>query len=165
MRIIILGNGGHARVCAEALGWPIIFQDNEIGILDSDHLILGMGDLTIRRMLFERFGGHRFITVKHPQSIVSESCKLGAGVQIMAGTVIQSSAKCGDNIILNTRASVDHDCIIGNHCHIAPGAILCGDVTVGEGCFIGAGAIIPEGSVVPAGTFVKAGSVWRGSGA
>ena len=40
---------------------------------------------------------------------------------------------------------MDHDCVIGRAVHIAPGAHLCGGITVGERTLIGAGAtVIPN---------------------
>jgi len=38
--------------------------------------------------------------------------------------------------------SVSHDCVIGDFVNINPGAVVCGNVNVGEGCYIGAGATI-----------------------
>ena len=48
----------------------------------------------------------------------------------MAGVVIQSGSVIGDNVIVNTNASVDHDCRIGQHVHLAPGVVVCGNVCV-----------------------------------
>ncbi len=35
--------------------------------------------------------------------------------------------------IINTRASVDHDCELGDFVHVGPGAVITGSVTVGNG--------------------------------
>src|SRR5207248_2299483 len=54
----------------------------------------------------------------------------------------------GDQVIVNTSATVDHDCRIGSYAHVAPGANLCGGVTVGEGVLVGTGAkLLPNCSV------------------
>jgi UDP-perosamine 4-acetyltransferase len=84
---------------------------------------------------------------------------LGEGVQIMAGTVVQPGSKIGDNTILNTRSSVDHDCEIGAHVHIAPGVTLSGGVRVHDDAHIGAGAVLIQGVEVGASSLVAAGSV------
>ena len=62
------------------------------------------------------------------------------------------------NVIVNTGAQIDHHCCIEDHAHIAPGAILCGDVTVEAGAMVGAGAVVLPGSKVTTGTLVKAAS-------
>ena len=63
-----------------------------------------------------------------------------------------AGSRIGDNAILNTSCSVDHDCEIGPHAHVAPGSTLAGSVTVGEEAFVGAGAVViadvPAGKVV-----------------
>ena len=60
----------------------------------------------------------------------------------MAGCVDPDAApSIGANSIVNTRASVDHDCRIGETVHIAPGVTLSGAVTIGDGTHIGTGAV------------------------
>jgi UDP-perosamine 4-acetyltransferase len=49
------------------------------------------------------------------------------------------------NCIVNTGAIIDHDCVIGDHVHLAPGTKLAGNVSVEEGAFLGIGAtVVPE---------------------
>lgn len=118
-----------------------------------------VGNPEIRREIFKRFksAGYSFLTVIHPSAIVARDVSFGEGVQIMAGAVIQTSAVLGNNVIINTRASVDHDCRIEDHVHVAPGAVLSGNVTVGDSAHIGTGACIVQGIHILAGTLVKAG--------
>ena len=58
---------------------------------------------------------------------------------VFAGVVIQPDACVGRHVIVNTGASVDHDCVISDFAHVAPGVRLAGGVTVAEGVFIGSG--------------------------
>jgi acetyltransferase EpsM len=46
------------------------------------------------------------------------------------------------HVIINTAASVDHDCKIADLVHISPNSTLCGNVKVGFGSHIGAGSVI-----------------------
>ncbi len=78
---------------------------------------------------------------------------------IMHGAVIQVDTKIGNHVLINTRASIDHDCVIDSYVHLAPGVVLCGRVTVGEGAFIGAGSVILPGIIVGKWAQVGAGSV------
>ncbi len=50
--------------------------------------------------------------------------------------------KAGLSVIINTSASVDHECILGNGVHIGPGAKLAGCVEIGDYSFIGTNATI-----------------------
>jgi UDP-perosamine 4-acetyltransferase len=54
---------------------------------------------------------------------------------------------------------VEHDCVIGAHTHLGPGATLCGGVRVGEDCHIGVGAVVVQGVSVGNGVLVAAGAV------
>ena len=79
----------------------------------------------------------------------------------MAGAIIQPGARIGCNVLVNTRAVVEHDCMVGDHAHIAPGAFLlrchcrsaktpmsararsfCVGVNVGAGSVVAAGAVV-----------------------
>lgn len=129
---------------------------------DSIALMLGIGQQTtgnLREELYTawRARGYAFPVLVHPSAYVAAGVILGEGVQVMAGAVIQPGCGIGENSIVNTRAGVDHDCHIGRDVHIAPGATLCGAVTVEDGAFIGAGATVIQGLRVGAQAVVGAG--------
>jgi len=65
----------------------------------------------------------------------------------------------GNHCILNSGCRVDHDCKLQDFVHVAPGAVLCGDVVVGEGSFIGAGATVLPGVKIGSWSTIGAGSV------
>lgn len=125
-------------------------------------LMLGIGQLatgTLRERLYAawRARGYDVPALVHPTAWVAPDVMLGDGVQVMAGAIIQPGSEIGENSIVNTRASVDHDCHIGCDVHVAPGATLCGAVTVEDGAFIGAGATVIQGLRVGAHAVVGAG--------
>jgi sugar O-acyltransferase (sialic acid O-acetyltransferase NeuD family) len=108
--------------------------------------------------LFHRYG--LFIPViRHPSAVISSSSYLGAGTQILALSNISSDVQSGEACIVNHRASVDHECRLGNGVHIAPGAVLCGCVTVADNVFVGAGAIILPRLSIGANSIIGAGAV------
>jgi UDP-perosamine 4-acetyltransferase len=187
--VIVLGSGGHAKVLVEALraqgtkvigvtdadparrGAAVLGAD-VIGTDEALHgfppsaamLVNGLGSVgatTSRRKLFERFKGrgYRFATVVHPTAWVSPSARLGEGVQIMAGCVVQADCAIGDDSIVNSGASVDHDCRIGSHVHIAPGVTLSGGVEVGDNAHIGTASTVMQGVRVGESSIVGAGAV------
>lgn len=78
----------------------------------------------------------------HPSAIVSYSAQVGAGTQILALANVGAGSRLGEACIVNHRASVDHECVLGNGVHLAPGATLCGCINVGDNVFIGAGAVV-----------------------
>ncbi len=189
--VIVIGGGGHAKVVIEALragaveilgvtddnpdrldvaisGVPILGTDAEIGNhpTESVDLVIGIGSpLSLRRDVFDKYRGrgYRFPTVIHPAAIIASGTEIGDGTQIMAGSVVQPGTTIGVNVIVNTRASVDHDCRIGDHAHVAPGAVLCGGVTVGTGAHVGAGSTVNENVEIGAESVVASGAVVIGA--
>ncbi len=98
-------------------------------------------------------------SVRHAAAIVEPSARTGAGLHALAGSVVGAGASLGRQCILNTRASVDHDCTIGDGVHLAPGATVCGEVRIGDRAFIAAGATVLPGLSIGAGSIVGAGAV------
>ena len=77
----------------------------------------------------------------------------------MQGAIIQSCSEIGRHCIINTGASVGHDCKIHDFVHISPHATLCGNVTVGEGTWVGAGTVVIPGVKIGKWSIIGAGSV------
>ena len=103
--------------------------------------------------------GWRFTSCVHPSAIIGANVDLSNGVQVMAGVVIQSGSSIAEAAIVNTRASIDHDCVIEEYAHVAPGAILAGGVRVEAGAHIGMGACLIQNVSVGRRAIVGAGAV------
>ena len=103
--------------------------------------------------------GVEMITAIHPKAIVATNAQVGSGSQILAGAIVCAEAVLGIACIVNTGASVDHECRLQNGVHIGPGAVLSGCVSVGEYSFIGAGAVILPRINIGKNTIVGAGAV------
>lgn len=65
----------------------------------------------------------------------------------------------GDHTILNTGATIDHECIIGNGVHIMGSAAIAGKVEVGDYATIGTNATVLPFIKIGEGSFVGAGAV------
>lgn len=166
--MIIFGASEHGRVvwdAARAAGEPVWhFADDDPEIeelcgvsvlatggnpwhrLKHFRFIVAVGDNAKRAAIFGRLIEKRGqpVNVIHPFSCISPSARLGVGIVVCAGVVINPGAQVGDNCILNTSASIDHDCVVREHVHICPGARLAGRVAVGRGAMIGTGvSVIP----------------------
>jgi sugar O-acyltransferase (sialic acid O-acetyltransferase NeuD family) len=89
----------------------------------------------------------------HPTAFVCNTATLGKGSQVLAQAVVAADSKLGDACIINHKASVDHECILGDGVHLAPGATVCGCVTVGNNVMIGAGSVGSD-SIIGAGSVV-----------
>lgn len=183
--LVMLGAGGHARVVLAACNgavtgcitpaapdtlWPATIPwlggDAALDELDPQavRLVNGIGSIgrpDLRHRVFEaaRTRGFGFAPAIHPAAYVSPEATPGPDSQIMAGAVLQTGVRLGENCIVNSGAVIDHDCVIGDHSHIAPGVTLSGGVTLGAGCHIGTGATVIQGITIGAGAVIAAGAV------
>ncbi|MBW7452503.1 acetyltransferase [Paenibacillus sepulcri] len=185
--VIILGNGGHAKVCCDLLmlcsvhiigfvspepsnetymGVRVIGDDPTINQYQPDEILLvnGIGSITqpvLREQVFNRFKDrdYSFLSLIHPSSVIASNVQLGEGVQVMAGSIIQTGVRIGKNTIINTKSSIDHHSKIGDHVHISPGVTICGEVNVEDGVHIGAGSTIIQGLQISKNSIVGAGSL------
>jgi sugar O-acyltransferase (sialic acid O-acetyltransferase NeuD family) len=105
--------------------------------------------------------GYKVSSLVHPQAIVGESAKIGEGVIIMAGAIVDYNVGIKDLAVLWNGAVVSHDSVIGENTFLSPNCTVCGCSAVGRDCFIGAGAVVTDHAKVTDGSFVKAGETWR----
>lgn len=183
-QVLILGAGGHAKVVvatARAAGIDVL------GILDDDErkigqsvfgvpvlgsladlsqyrqvpCIVAVGDNASRRRLFEEWQWRQMDwgTLIHPASFVDDSATVGKGSVVFAGATVQVDVHIGAHCIINTQASVDHDCRLGDFVHLAPGCHLAGNVTVEDGAFLGIGSSVIPGVTIGADAVIGAGAV------
>jgi len=109
--------------------------------------------------LFMVSHGFRSRSLIHKSAIISPSANIGKNVQLLPGSIVGAFASIGDYSIINTGASIDHDCIIGRNCHIGPNAALAGEVIVQANVFVGTNATILPRLRICSGSTVGAGSV------
>lgn len=184
--ILLLGAGGHARSCIEAiesmglaiqglidradlvgqqvLGYPVLGVDDDLPKLlqTGGPALVAVGQIRspdARIRLFRRLVelGAAMPVIVARSAVVSRHATLGAGTIVMHGAIVNAAADVGNNVIVNSRALVEHDAKVGDHCHIATGAIVNGSARIGEGSFIGSGVVIGHGVTIGARCVIGAG--------
>jgi sugar O-acyltransferase (sialic acid O-acetyltransferase NeuD family) len=176
--VVLYGGSGHAKVvldCLEAQGSlvRVIFDDNPdlkelLGVpvvgpyrphlFPDQPLIIAIGNNRIRQRVAEMIR-HGFGAAVHPSAQVSRYATSGEGSVFFHNAVVQAGATVGRHCIINTAASVDHDCRLEDFVHISPNAALCGSVQVGEGTQIGTGASVIPGVRIGKWCVIGAGAV------
>lgn len=176
--MIIYGAGGHAKIIisilkATRIEIDGIFDDDlskdklsgieiqhhyNYTILPKKKLIIAIGNNMIRRNISERIN-HQFGNIIHPSAIVDQSVKISEGTCVMHNAVIQADTTIGKHVIINTSASIDHDCIIEDFVHIAPGVVLAGGVRIAENTLVGIGSFIAPGITIGKNCLISIGSV------
>jgi UDP-perosamine 4-acetyltransferase len=184
--LVIIGGGGHAAVLADTiellglsgrgyvgpaqgdgLEWAYLGDDEAFLQTEPQgiELLNGLGSVAaigLRAELYTRYlqRGFHFASLIHPAAVLSRKrVRNGKGLQVLAAAVVNTGACLGDNVLINTRAVVEHGCRVGDHSHVATAAVLCGGVELGERVHIGANATVNQGVRIGDGAVVASGAV------
>ncbi|MBH32198.1 MAG: acetyltransferase [Gammaproteobacteria bacterium] len=185
-KILIIGSGGHAKVCVDLLeessqfeilgivspdlskefcSYPILGDDNDLKNLkqNADHALIGIGQvknpnsrISVFNLLKEN--GFNLPSIISESSYISPKSELGEGTVVLRNCIVNRDAKIGSNTIINNKALIEHDVTIGNNCHVSTGALVNGGVKIGNNCFIGSGSVIRQGIVIKDDSFIQANS-------
>jgi UDP-N-acetylbacillosamine N-acetyltransferase len=125
------------------------------------HLICAIGIGRVRLQLTElaRAKGFQLATAIHPQAVIAAGVPIGAGTVIMAGSVVNPYARLGENVVIATCASVEHECTIEDAVWINAGVHLGGRVIVERAATVEIGATVAGRLRIGADSVVGAGSV------
>lgn len=153
----------------EFFGYPVLGAEDVLLDLWQRREIVGgliaIGDNWSRGRMAEKIrslaADFAFVTAAHPSAQIARGVSIGAGTVLMAGVVVNSDSRIGAHCILNTRASLDHDCIMDDCSSLAPGGTTGGTVTIGAYSAISLGVNILHGKTVGAHTVVGAGALVR----
>jgi sugar O-acyltransferase (sialic acid O-acetyltransferase NeuD family) len=188
-KLIVIGGGGHSKVVisilkklnryeimgytdiedkGSILGIPYMGNDERLKELyvkeNVKNAVIAVGQITNVNKRIEigrrlKSIGFSLPSIVSPHAILSEDVIVSEGAVIMNGTVINPGTTIGAYSIINTMASIDHDCNIGNFVHIAPGVTLSGSVKVGNNVLIGTGAVVIHNKTIVEDCIVGAGAV------
>lgn len=125
----IIGAGGHAKVVValahalglniagvyddrplpmpDILGHPVVGPVGEISDDAGTQAVIAIGSNEVRRAIVTRFHKVDWVTLIHPTAWVAPTSLLGSGTVVMAGAVIQPGVQVGEQVIVNTAASID----------------------------------------------------------
>jgi sugar O-acyltransferase (sialic acid O-acetyltransferase NeuD family) len=137
-------------------------SDMALEAIKKNHFFIAIGDNAIREKVFNNLFAKQLYPVNaaHPSAVIDVSAIIATqGVMIAANVVINPLAKIGTGVICNTGCIIEHECVVGNFAHIAPGAVLCGNVKVGNTSFVGANAVIRQGVTIGNNVMIGAGAV------
>lgn len=185
-RVLVIGAGGHARVCIEALvdsghvvlgvvssdrssidglGVPVLGGDDEVVAVAREHgadcVFVAIGDNAMRASVTHRClaDGLALTNAISRFAMVSHTAVIGSGVALLPGAVVNAATTIGTGCIVNTNASIDHDGHLGEFVHVAPGVAIAGGVAIGRGALVGIGARVLPSLVIGEGATVGAGAV------
>lgn len=146
---------------------PIIGSDQDLKKLrvqGYEHAFISMGNIgdpTKRLALYHLVKELKFQVpiIIDRTAHVSNYAKILEGTFVGKNVIVNADVVIDECVILNTGCIIEHDCRIGSFSHIAPGAVLSGNVTIGEGVHIGANSVIRQGIHIGERTVIGVGSV------
>jgi sugar O-acyltransferase (sialic acid O-acetyltransferase NeuD family) len=189
-KILLIGCGGHTKVCAEVIkgtgkfnisgvicndkkgifNIPQLGSDKDLKRLKKkfNYAFITIGQIKnhkIRKNIYKNLKSLKYNIPKiiSKNAITSNSAKIGNGTIVMNNAVIHQDVNIGNNCIINTGAIIEHDVRIGDNSHISTGAIINGSVKIGNNVFIGSGSIIVNDIQIKSNSFIKAGSLIKKS--
>lgn len=177
---VILGAGGHASSVSDVLRssgqvvlavsgeatirWDVVVLPSDKSALDmavdrDAYIALGIGDNAVRLALTRSLPRQFLRPAVSVMSTCSDRAEIGLGVSVLHHAHVGPGVRLGDAVIVNTAAIVEHDSVVGDGAHVAPGACLLGGSTVGRRTLVGSGARILPGVSVGDNVTVGAGAV------
>jgi sugar O-acyltransferase (sialic acid O-acetyltransferase NeuD family) len=157
MKLALFGYGGHAREVALQIGKDVTFfvDDDYVSkntqpissFNPSEYLMMvAVSDTNDREKIVKSLPKEtQYFTFIHPTAlIIGNDVKIGDGSFIGAYSILTTNIKIGKHSILNRGNQIGHDSIIGNYFSAMPGAIVSGNVILGEKVYIGNNSSIKE---------------------
>ena len=172
--ILLVGAGGHAKSCidvieqenqfqviglvgsfnevgTQVLGYEVFGTDDELPELMkfAEFALISVGQIGVNELrsnLFSKILNLGFVlpVITSPLAYVSPHAVVGKGTVVMHHATINAGASIGNNCIINSQVLVEHGVVVEDHCHIATGATINGESSLGRSSFIGSGSTIRE---------------------
>lgn len=148
------------------LGCTVVGRTEAIGdcamAAGADGFIVAIGDNAARERVTREIQRSapqlELVSAIHPSAEIGDSVVIGAGTVVMAGVVINALTRIGVGCIVNTRAAIDHDGVLGNFVSVGPGCVIAGTCTFGDGATIGIGAVVVQQRTIGERAVVGAGA-------
>lgn len=152
----IIDDALHNNNNKEILGYPVLGRDEDLEKLKNkyDYALVTIGQIKTpapRIQLYKKLKtlGYILPTIISPLAYIARDVTICEGTIIMHHTLLNTSSKIGKMCIVNTKALIEHDCIVHDFCHISTGAILNGGCEVEEQTFVGSNMGIKHGIKIP----------------
>ena len=185
--ILLIGGGGHCHSVIDVieqegkftiagivvndmpkgtkvLNYEVIGNDDELEILFQkyQYAVITVGQIRsndVRVKLFNKLKkiGYKLPVIISPLAYVSKYATIDEGTVVMHQTLINANAKVGKNCIVNTKALLEHDVTVEDHCHISTASVVNGGTKIKENTFFGSNAVSKE--AVEVNGFIKAGGL------
>ncbi|CBA31871.1 acetyltransferase [Cronobacter turicensis] len=106
---------------------------------------IAIGEPALRQRLAQKLSGVApLATLIHPNVDVPSQSEIRPGAILCDGALISCGVTIGENVLIQPRACVGHDCAIGAYSVVSSLVALAGHCEVGERVFIGMNSCVKE---------------------
>lgn len=154
---VLIGNAGHAREVMAQMGVKLErfvddqYVDHETSPLSkfdpNIHIVMvAVANPKDRYDIVQRLPKEtKFFTFIHPTALImDDNIEIEDGSFIGAYSILTTNIKIGKHCILNRGNHIGHDCVIGDFFSAMPGAIVSGNVNIGDKVYMGNNSSIRE---------------------
>lgn len=147
----------HGRLVAGAR----VLGGLEVVVPGGPRVVLCAGRGSVRQSLAARLRrpDDGYATVVDPSVWVPESCSVGAGSVILAGSVLTADVKVGRHVVLMPGVVLTHDVVVDDGATLCAGVVLGGGARVRERAYLGMASSVRERTEVGADGVLGMGSV------
>ena len=167
----LIGAGAHAQDLLVI--WSRVRPKNILSIYDDDsqlgyypapqeltgRILIGVNDPHVRFNIAERYrdlrGTHPLID---PSVVIGINIELGKGSVVAPLSCLLRDVRIGKHTHINYNVGMTR-CVIDDFTTVCPGAVICGDVTIGKRCLIGANATICDRTIIGDDVTIAAGAI------
>jgi sugar O-acyltransferase (sialic acid O-acetyltransferase NeuD family) len=148
----------------EVIGIPVIGGTDDAPRLAKEHsagVLVGIGDNLVRGRLLKKLvsWGVPITRAIHPSAVIADNVVVEPGVVIMPAGVVNTRSRVQFGAVINTNASVDHDCDLGEMVNCMPGSVLTGGIIVGRYANMGSRSVVIPLKKIGENAYVGAGAV------
>jgi len=152
---------------SETNGHKILGSEYDLPYLKDKYNLFGgivaIGDNWNRQVIVNKINSiipdFNFISAIHPSVVIGRNVKIGNGVAIMAGVIINANSRIDDHCILNTYSSLDHDGVMQESSSLAPRVCVGGNLFLERFSSIGLGSHVIENISIGRHSVIGAGSL------
>lgn len=157
--IIGFADDDPAKSAGNFEGYPMLGSIEKVSKdYPGSSVLIAIGDNAVRRQIYAKLRGHDFPVFIDPSAQISPTAEFQHGVFVAPGAIVSVGTVIGKFVIVNARAGIGHDSVVGEFSNIAPGVSISGHTTIGKDVFMGTnsctapGLKIGDGAVVSCGT-------------
>jgi len=137
-----------------------VYVDYQNKLFDLLFIAVGYSRMDYRARTFDRFKGKiPFVNIVHKSCIIDSTAKLGEGVFLFPGVILDHNVEIKNNVLVNLGVTIAHDSTIGEHSFLAPNVSVAGFVFINKLTFLGINSTIIDNITLCSNVLVASGAV------